>query len=88
MMAPIATADISNQIDGEEDEDVGEESGVKVPKKTRTRATNSTSLVDFNEKIRVKELELEFTVDPLFKKTCADFDEGGSGGILCVWSHF
>ncbi|PLW33841.1 hypothetical protein PCASD_15888 [Puccinia coronata f. sp. avenae] len=73
---------ISNQIDGEEDEDVGEESGVKVPKKTRTRATNSTSLVDFNEKIRVKELELEFTVDPLFKKTCADFDEGGSGGIL------
>ncbi|KAA1101883.1 hypothetical protein PGT21_032183 [Puccinia graminis f. sp. tritici] len=73
---------ISNQIDGEDDEDVGEESGLKAPKKTRTRATNSTSLVEFNEKIKVKELELEFTVDPLFKKTCADFDEGGSGGIL------
>jgi len=73
---------ISNQIDGEEDEDVGEDSGLKAPKKTRTRAANSTSLVEFNEKIKVKELELEFTVDPLFKKTCADFDEGGSGGIL------
>ncbi|KAH9472635.1 hypothetical protein Pst134EA_003242 [Puccinia striiformis f. sp. tritici] len=73
---------ISNQIDGEDDEDAGEESGLKAPKKTRTRATNSTSLVEFNEKIKVKELELEFTVDPLFKKTCADFDEGGSGGIL------
>ncbi|WAQ91958.1 hypothetical protein PtA15_15A351 [Puccinia triticina] len=73
---------ISNQIDGEDDEDVGDVSGLKAPKKTRIRATNSTSLVDFNEKIKVKELELEFTVDPLFKKTCADFDEGGSGGIL------
>ncbi|KNZ61904.1 hypothetical protein VP01_133g3 [Puccinia sorghi] len=73
---------ISNQVDGEEDEDVGEDSGLKAPKKTRTRAANSTSLVEFNEKIKVKELELEFTVDPLFKKTCADFDEGGSGGIL------
>jgi condensin complex subunit 2 len=27
-------------------------------------------------------LELEFTVDPLFKKTSADFDEGGASGIL------
>jgi condensin complex subunit 2 len=30
----------------------------------------------------VKELELEFTVDPLFKKTSADFDEGGAAGLL------
>lgn len=77
------TNNIANQIDDEEDEeDPGDESGLKAPKKARVRSTNSTSLVDFNEKIKVKELELEFTVDPLFKKTCADFDEGGSGGIL------
>lgn len=25
---------------------------------------------------------LEFAVDPLFKKTCADFDEGGARGLL------
>mgnify|MGYP001613820151 FL=1 len=30
----------------------------------------------------MKQFDLEFTVDPLFKKTCADFDEGGAGGIL------
>jgi len=30
----------------------------------------------------VKELDLEFTVDPLFKKTSADFDEGGAAGLL------
>lgn len=30
----------------------------------------------------MKSFDLEFTVDPLFKKTSADFDEGGAGGIL------
>lgn len=25
---------------------------------------------------------MEFDVDPLFKKTCADFDEGGASGLL------
>ena len=29
-----------------------------------------------------KKLDLEVTVDPLFKKTCADFDEGGATGLL------
>lgn len=32
--------------------------------------------------LQVKKLDLEFTVDPLFKKTSADFDEGGAMGLL------
>lgn len=32
--------------------------------------------------LRSKKLDLEFSVDPLFKKTCADFDEGGAHGLL------
>lgn len=32
--------------------------------------------------IKVKKLDLDFTVDPLFKKTSADFDEGGARGLL------
>lgn len=36
---------------------------------------------DFS-KIQQKQLDLEFNVDPLFRKTCADFDEGGASGIL------
>ncbi|CDW98628.1 hypothetical protein [Sporisorium scitamineum] len=32
--------------------------------------------------IQIKKFDLEFTVDPLFKKTSADFDEGGASGLL------
>lgn len=45
-------------------------------------ARQASTLADNFSKIKVKSLELEFTVDPLFKKTSADFDEGGAGGIL------
>lgn len=30
----------------------------------------------------MKQYELEFSVDPLFKKTSAEFDEGGASGLL------
>ena len=30
----------------------------------------------------MKKFDLEFSVDPLFKKTSADFDEGGAKGLL------
>lgn len=30
----------------------------------------------------MKKLDIEFTVDPLFRKTSADFDEGGARGLL------
>lgn len=32
--------------------------------------------------LRLKKFELEFAVDPLFKKASADFDEGGAKGLL------
>lgn len=32
--------------------------------------------------MQLKKLELEFSVDPLFKKASADFDEGGAKGLL------
>ncbi|KAJ6545153.1 hypothetical protein B0H19DRAFT_1266625 [Mycena capillaripes] len=32
--------------------------------------------------LRSKKLDLEFSVDPLFEKTCADFDNGGTQGLL------
>jgi condensin complex subunit 2 len=34
------------------------------------------------DSLNVKEWDLEFTVDPLFKKTSAEFDEGGAKGLL------
>lgn len=30
----------------------------------------------------LKKFDTEFTVDPLFRKTSADFDEGGARGLL------
>src|SRR6266487_832418 len=32
--------------------------------------------------LQLKKFELEFSVDPLFKKASADFDEGGAKGLL------
>ena len=32
--------------------------------------------------LRIKKFDLEFSVDPLFKKTKEDFDEGGAMGLL------
>lgn len=36
---------------------------------------------DFSS-IALKKFDLDFAVDPLFKKTSADFDEGGARGLL------
>ena len=68
--------DENGEGDGEADEN-----GDRRPKKKKTRAHVAT-LVDSFSKIQYKDLDLEFTVDPLFKKTSADFDEGGAAGLL------
>jgi len=68
--------DAEGDIEGEEGEN-----GEIVKKKQRPRGTGPT-LVTKLEQLRSKKLELEFSVDPLFKKTCADFDEGGAQGLL------
>ncbi|KAH8116394.1 barren [Phellopilus nigrolimitatus] len=50
-------------------------------KRTKTHRAEST-LAKHAAQLRSKKLDLEFSVDPLFKKTCADFDEGGAQGLL------
>lgn len=50
-------------------------------KKKKTHRPDSTLAKDASQ-LRSKKLDLEFSVDPLFKKTCADFDEGGAQGLL------
>ncbi|KAJ6624945.1 condensin complex subunit 2/barren [Mycena sp. CBHHK59/15] len=51
------------------------------PKKKKSHRPAATLAKDPNQ-LRSKKLDLEFSVDPLFKKTCADFDEGGAQGLL------
>lgn len=75
--ARAAEADTEDEGEGE-----GGEAGAEGrPKKKRTK-THTTTLADMFDKIKVKDLDLEFTIDPLFKKTSADFDEGGAAGLL------
>lgn len=61
----------------EEDAEDGEED----PRKKKSHRPAATLAKDPSQ-LRSKKLELEFSVDPLFKKTCADFDEGGAQGLL------
>lgn len=64
--------------DGEEGED-GE--GKRKLKKKPARSHEATLAPSFAT-FQAKKLDLEFAVDPLFKKASADFDEGGAKGLL------
>jgi condensin complex subunit 2 len=66
--------------DGDDDEE-GEDGTKKKGKKKAQRSAEAT-LVNSFEQLRLKKMELEFSVDPLFKKASADFDEGGAKGLL------
>ena len=45
------------------------------------RSSEATLAQSFGA-LQLKKFELEFSVDPLFKKASADFDEGGAKGLL------
>ncbi|RKP21405.1 barren [Rozella allomycis CSF55] len=60
--------------DEEDDEEVNVE---------KVKRRNRVNTIEKNlAHISIKNFDLEFDVDPLFKKTSADFDEGGARGLL------
>lgn len=67
----------------ESEEEVEDEDGVvrKKPKRKAGRSSENTLAPSFAS-LQLKKMELEFSVDPLFKKASADFDEGGAKGLL------
>jgi condensin complex subunit 2 len=66
--------------EGDEDEEGGD--GSKKKGKRKAQRSAEATLVGSFEQLRLKKMELEFSVDPLFKKAAADFDEGGAKGLL------
>ncbi|KAL8694156.1 MAG: hypothetical protein Q9218_001153 [Villophora microphyllina] len=66
---------------GDEDGEEGEEGTKKRQKRKPQRASEATLAPSFAS-LQLKKFELEFSVDPLFKKASADFDEGGAKGLL------
>ncbi|KAI5958569.1 BRN1 [Candida theae] len=69
-------------IDGERvasDNEDDNEDGAK--KRRKVNKVVESTLVDFDT-IRIKKLDQELAIDPLFKKALAEFDEGGAKSLL------
>ncbi|KAK6536026.1 hypothetical protein TWF281_000272 [Arthrobotrys megalospora] len=66
--------------EGEDGDDDDEEGGRKKARKRAARS-EATLAKDWSQ-LQLKKFDLEFAVDPLFKKAAADFDEGGAKGLL------
>jgi len=75
-------SNLANQRDGREDEDSDNPDADPTQVKKKRAHRPAATLVKDPAQLRTKKLDLEFHVDPLFKKTCADFDEGGAHGLL------
>lgn len=68
--------------EGEEEEEDGEDGGSRKKTKKKPARSHEATLAPSFASLQLKKLELEFAVDPLFKKASADFDEGGAKGLL------
>ncbi|RCK55623.1 Condensin complex subunit 2 [Candida viswanathii] len=75
----------SDDEDGEGGQGSGEggdgEGDGDVRKKRKFNRIVESTLVEFDA-IRIKKLEQELAIDPLFKKALAEFDEGGAKSLL------
>ncbi|KAJ6504878.1 condensin complex subunit 2/barren [Mycena vitilis] len=78
LLSNLANDGKDEDDDGNGSDNPDEEATAKKKKSHRPAAT----LAKDPAQLRNKKLDLEFSVDPLFKKTCADFDEGGAQGLL------
>ncbi|RMZ88240.1 hypothetical protein DV736_g4529, partial [Chaetothyriales sp. CBS 134916] len=56
--------------------------GNKRKQRKKPARSHEATLAPSFASLQLKKLELEFAVDPLFKKASADFDEGGAKGLL------
>ncbi|KAG7866450.1 hypothetical protein KL918_003347 [Ogataea parapolymorpha] len=72
----------SNNLEGidEEEEENDEQGGTTKPKSKKHRA--ESTLAKKFQTIKLKEVEKELFVDPIFKKALSDFDEGGAKSLL------
>ncbi|KAF7722954.1 hypothetical protein EC973_002465 [Apophysomyces ossiformis] len=71
----------SNSADSTEGDEVQREDSSERRSRRRGQRFETTLLKDFSS-LSLKKFDLDFAVDPLFKKTSADFDEGGARGLL------
>jgi len=65
-----------------QEEESDDKSAEKLIKKGKTSGRGVNTLETNLSNINAKKIDLEFSVDPLFRKTSASFDEGGAHGLL------
>ncbi|RDA83285.1 hypothetical protein CP532_3704 [Ophiocordyceps camponoti-leonardi (nom. inval.)] len=68
--------------ESEDDADADADGSVRTKTKKKTQRSSEATLAPSFAALQLKKFELEFAVDPLFKKASADFDEGGARGLL------
>ncbi|KAI9511591.1 condensin complex subunit 2/barren [Russula earlei] len=74
----------SDEREAEDDEPTSDNPDAQEPSQKKRKATHrsESTLAKNAAQLKSKKLDLEFSVDPLFRKTCEDFDEGGAHGLL------
>ncbi|KAF9942710.1 hypothetical protein BGZ67_000116 [Mortierella alpina] len=82
LLGGLATSSKGNEGgSGPGDKEDSDEEQDKPAKKKHSSRSGNTLAKDFSA-LSLEKFNLEFSVDPLFKKTSADFDEGGARGLL------
>eukprot|EP00698_Gefionella_okellyi_P001031 TRINITY_DN1089_c0_g1_i1.p1 TRINITY_DN1089_c0_g1~~TRINITY_DN1089_c0_g1_i1.p1 ORF type:complete len:708 (+),score=218.78 TRINITY_DN1089_c0_g1_i1:108-2231(+) len=72
--------DYDNDVEQEGDDDGAQDAA---PVKERRHAHHTASTLESNPKnLNIRKFDLEFDVDPLFRKMAATMDEGGARGLL------
>ena len=79
MWNELSAAFADGKDDGEEGEEPGRAASVRVVKGS---SSPSSTLEASFDSLNVKKLDLTFAMDPLFRRTSAQFDEGGARGGL------
>jgi condensin complex subunit 2 len=70
------------QNENDENEEDEEDEEEKKRKQKRRKQRSEVTLASSFDQLQVKNLDLELSVDPLFRKMCSDFNEGGAKGLL------
>lgn len=74
----------SDGREADDEEPTSDNPDAHEPSQKRRKGTHrsESTLAKNAAQLKNKKLDLEFSIDPLFRKTCEDFDEGGAHGLL------
>ncbi|CCJ28307.1 unnamed protein product, partial [Pneumocystis jirovecii] len=78
LLSGLTCGESSKVQDNPTDDDIN----MEFEKQKKTKNKSEATLVKDFSALQVKKFDLEFSINPLFKKILVDFDEGGAKGLL------